>query len=241
VTKLKYYFRKNKVNPIREELKEEYINQINEILKDYRKIVPIISGAFNPPIEKRNEIHSIITRVITAIERITTEKSEYYKRAEEILKKNQDDRNKVVHVIGVLDGLYQDLKAGYLKSFSELIHAEIFSDYIEMAEYLLEEGYKTPAAVITGSTLEEHLRKLCVKNVIGIEIMSKGKFRPKKADGMNSELAKQKIYSKLEQKSVTAWLDLRNKAAHGKYTEYNDNQVKQMIMGVRDFIVRNPA
>ena len=43
---------------------------------------------------------------------------------------------------GVLDGLYQDLKAGYLKSFSELIHAEIFSDYIEMAEYLLEEGYK---------------------------------------------------------------------------------------------------
>ena len=41
--------------------------------------------------------------------------------------------------------------------------------------------------------------------------------------------------------TVTAWLDLRNKAAHGNYSEYNDNQVKQMIMGVRDFIIRNPA
>lgn len=46
---------------------------------------------------------------------------------------------------------------------------------------------------------------------------------------------------KLEQKSVTAWLDLRNKAAHGEYSEYNENQVKQLIIGVRDFIVRNPA
>ena len=26
------------------------------------------------------------------------------------------------------------------------------------------------------------------------------------------------VYSTLDQKSVTAWLDLRNKAAHGKFT-----------------------
>lgn len=71
--------------------------------------------------------------------------------------------------------------------------------------------------------------------------MPSGKLRPKKAEAMNSELAKQGVYSNLEQKSVTAWLDLRNKAAHGKYDEYNKNKVEQMIMGVRDFIVRNPA
>lgn len=229
------------MKPIREELKEKYVNQIKEILEDYKKIVPIISMALHPPTEMRNELHSIITRVITAIERITTKKSEYYIRVEELLKKKEDDRKKVVHVIGVLEGLYRDLEADYLKSFSEIIHADVFSDYIEMAEYLLEEGYKDPAAVITGSTLEEHLRKLCLKNGIDIEIMSKGKLKPKKADAMNSELAKQGVFSKLEQKSVTAWLDLRNKAAHGKYSEYNDTQVKQMNMGVRDIIIRKPA
>ncbi|KKN18289.1 hypothetical protein LCGC14_0957320 [marine sediment metagenome] len=35
---------------------------------------------------------------------------------------------------------------------------------------------------------------------------------------------------------IFGWLDLRNKAAHGKYSEYNENQVKKMIMGVRDYV-----
>ena len=48
-----------------------------------------------------------------------------------------------------------------------------------------------------------------------------GNLRPKKTDRMNSELTKAEAYSKLDQKSVTAWLDLRNKAAHGKYDEYD--------------------
>lgn len=219
-----------------------FIKQIEDILKNYedyqdnkKTIVPSIRG--------NETINNLITRIKAIIKRITGEDSEYYKRIEDIFShyEKQYDHIKLEPLKGVLDALYQDLKAGYLKSFSELIHADIFSDYIEMAEYLLDEGYKDPAAVITGSTLEEHLRKLCIKNGIDIEIMPHGKLKPKKADGMNSDIANKDVYTKLEQKSVTAWLDLRNKAAHGKYSEYNENQVKQMIMGVRDFIIRNPA
>jgi len=223
-------------------IEKAFIQQIEEIQKnyeDYRNNEKVIVNS-----GKRDErINFLITRIKAIVKRITGNDSEYYKRIEEIFVKYDklNDYIKMKPLKGVLDGLYQDLKAGYLKSFSELVHADIFSDYIEMAEYLLEEGYKDPAAVITGSTLEEHLRKLCIKNGIDIETMSRGKLEPKKADRMNGELAKEKVYSKLELKSVTAWLDLRNKAAHGKYDEYNENQVKQMIMGVRDFIVRNPA
>ena len=59
-----------------------------------------------------------------------------------------------------MEGLYKNLNADYLKFMAELIHGEIFSDYLDMAEYLLEEHYKDDAAVIAGSTLEEYLRKL---------------------------------------------------------------------------------
>ena len=45
-------------------------------------------------------------------------------------------------------------------------------------------------------------------------------------------------YTVSEQKQVTAWLDLRNKAAHGKYSEYVKQQVGLMLDGVRDFIFR---
>ena len=140
-------------------------------------------------------------------------------------------------LVGILMALKSDYEAGYLQLIQELIHADIFADFFEMAEYLLEQGFKDPAAVLIGGVLEEHLRKLCNKNSRPITV----KDRPKKADSMNSELAGLKIYGKLEQKSVTAWLDLRNKAAHGKYNEYTYDQVKVMLMSAREFVSRFPA
>ena len=229
------------MNLIREELKENYINQIKEILEDYKKIVPIISTAFQPPTEKRNEIHSIIVRVITAIERITTKKSEYYKMTEELLKKEKDDRHKVVHVIGVLEGLYNDLNADYLKSLSEIIHGDIFSDYLDMSKYLLEEHYYVAAAVIAGVTLEERLRTLCIKNEIDIDLIKPKRNRPKPADTMNADLSKEGVYPKTQQKQITYWLGIRNDAAHGKKDNFTEDQVKLMIIGIRDFIIKYPA
>ncbi len=226
--------------------KEEiFLKQIEEIIKTYTKYVSSLSDTKKSHKFIKGDIlsNALISRIMNAIVRITGKESEYYKQAIDILNNTKINRplERLYRLISVLTGIHEDLKAGYLKSFSELIHADIFSDYIEMAEHLLGEGYKDPAAVITGSTLEEHLRKLCIKNGIDIETIIKGKLKPLKADRLNSELAKEKVYSKLELKNVIAWLDLRNKAAHGKYKEYNDNQVNQMIIGVRDFIVRNPA
>jgi hypothetical protein len=120
----------------------------------------------------------------------------------------------------------------------ELVHADLFADFLEMAHYLLQQGYKDPAAVISGSVLEEHLRKLCQKNSIDV-LKSDGS--PKKADTLNADLSGSNIYPKLDQKNVTAWLDLRNKAAHGHYSEYTKEQVELMLQSVRDFTARCPA
>jgi len=139
--------------------------------------------------------------------------------------------------VGVLRALEIAYARNYLTTVGELLRAELFSDFVEMAQHLLSEGYKDPAAVILGSVLEEHLRQLSIKS--GISIAQDG--RPKRADSMNASLAAQKIYSKLDQKSVTAWLDLRNRAAHGRYHEYNSDQVELALRGVVDFLARNPA
>ena len=137
-----------------------------------------------------------------------------------------------------LDVVVGKFRGGYLQSVIELVHADIFADFLDMAEYLLQQGYKDPAAVVTGSVVEAHLRKLCNKHGIAV-VKSDGSA--KKADALNSELAAGTVYSKLDQKSVTAWLDLRNKAAHGKYDEYTKEQVAVMLQGVRDFASRYPA
>jgi hypothetical protein len=142
---------------------------------------------------------------------------------------------------GVLKAAKQEIVGGWIFTVKGLVSSEIFSDFLEMAEHLLKEGYKDPSAVMIGSVLEEHLRQLCAKHSIDIYKIKNGKPIPKKADLLNSELASAAIYNKLDQKSITSWLDLRNNAAHGKYGEYSKEQVEFMYHGVSNFMMRISA
>ena len=147
--------------------------------------------------------------------------------------------HELLSAIQILKSLRTEIENNWLSSFKGLISAEIFTDFFEMAEHLLENDYKDAAAVIIGSVLEEHLRQLASKNKIDITFEKDGELIPKKVDRINNDLAASVVYNKLDQKNITAWLDLRNKAAHGKYTEYEIGQVRIMFSGVSDFISRN--
>ena len=142
------------------------------------------------------------------------------------------------HGVGVLRAIQEQISGGWLETTKGLVTAEVFADFIEMAEHLLDEGYKDPAAVVVGSVLEEHLRQLCLSAGIPIEDVTTTRVQPHKADRLNIDLAKTGKYTKLDQKQITAWLDLRNKAAHGKYLDYSTEQVALMLAGVRDFLAR---
>ena len=154
---------------------------------------------------------------------------------------NSPYRESIFHLmlskVGALQALRRDYDAGYLSSVQSLVRAEVFADFLEMAEHLLKQGYKDPCAVLVGGVLEDHLRSLCQGR--GIPLQMSGK--PKKADSMNNDLASAGVYSKLDQKNVTAWLDLRNKAAHAQYGEYNHDQVQNLLIGVREFAARIAA
>ncbi len=226
------------INP---NLKADFLNQIDELKKEFNilKVSARYDDLSDLPIDR---IISLRTRIVTSIIRITGRTSEYYMKIKDINDRiDIHDYDKLKYFMGPLDALYQDIQNDYIKTLSELIHGDVFSDYLDMAEYLLNESYKDAAAVIAGSTLEEHLRKLCQKSGISTQIQVTSGLKPKKADVMNSDLVKQNIYTKSEQKQVTAWLGIRNDAAHGNYGNYTDKKVKLLIMGLRDFFIRNPT
>ncbi len=137
--------------------------------------------------------------------------------------------------IQILLAIKKEVDNGWILSVKELLSSQIFADFLEMAEHLLEQGYKDASAVMIGSVLEGHLKFLSEKHNIDLTVIRNGESIPKKADTLNADLRKADIYNALRQKSVTAWLDLRNKAAHGQYTEYSLDQVKLMYSGVLDF------
>lgn len=152
-----------------------------------------------------------------------------------VSKATPDDTNKG---IGIIKAAKQEIEGGWLFTIKGIVSAEIFSDQLEMAYYLLDENYKDPAAVLIGCVLEEHLRQLSKKHNISTVREKDGKPFPKKADLLNSELASANVYNKLDQKSITSWLDLRNKAAHGNFGDYSKEQVEIVYQGVANFISR---
>ncbi|MEU1307258.1 hypothetical protein [Streptomyces shenzhenensis] len=174
-------------------------------------------------------------RIEAAILRLTTEGSVYHER----LKKGSDKGNglRLLHNINVLLALREDLRAGWIDTVVELVHADTYSDFLQMADGLLSKGYKDAAAVITGTALEVHVRALCIKNNVTTAVAG----RPKKADTMNADLKKACVYDGLQQKEVTTWMALRNSAAHGDYGDYDHAQVRRFLDGVEAFMKKFPA
>ncbi len=218
-------------------LKDIALKQIDSAIAAYRDMRKM-SEYEDCSDQPEPDVTALITTMCSTIERFAPPNSNYVHDMRALVKEAGPGNSYLVpHVAGILISLQTAYQNDYLASVVELVHADLFADFIEMAGYLLDQGFKDPAAVIVGSVLEEHLRQLCVK--VGIPVETGGK--PKKADTLNGELATQSVYSKLDLKSVTAWLDLRNKAAHGKYSEYTRDQVAVMLQGVREFIARVPA
>lgn len=186
-----------------------------------------------------SELTHNTTRAMALLERFASS-SRYLQAANEPFDQGLDSSSSSTFttVAAALSAFRSDVQAGYLKTLEELIHADLFADFLEMATELRAKGFKDAAAVIAGSVLEEHLRKLA--GASGLQT-AKSSGEPLKASVLNASLAKAGTYNKLVEKSVTAWLGVRNSAAHGKYDEYDDAQTEALIRDVRNFLIRYPA
>jgi len=138
----------------------------------------------------------------------------------------------VSDVTGILKAVESDIESGMLSNFKSLAQAEVFADFLEMAEHLLDGGYKDAAAVILGAVLEDSLRKIAEANDIST-VGSNGK--PLTLDPLNTAVTKQGVYGPLVQKQITSWASLRNDAAHGHFEKYDKSQVKHMLLFVQKF------
>lgn len=172
-----------------------------------------------------------LTSCLSLFGRVFGEQGAHYQRLKEQFPSYPKWQN-VDQAFGVLLAAKEDFESESLFSLKQLIEAELFDEFLEQSEHLLSAGYFQPAAVIAGSVLEDGLRKLCVAN--GIPLPDHPKL-----DWMNSELAKKGAYTKLLQKKITSFADIRNSAAHGKWTEFEESDVEAMVRDIRDFMAKH--
>jgi hypothetical protein len=134
--------------------------------------------------------------------------------------------------IGILKALKEDIEQGYLTNIKNLVIAEVFSDFLDMAEHLLENGYKDPAASLIGAVLEDGLRKIAEKNNISVK-------HDDNISSLNQKLADKGVYNRLVQRQIQVWETIRNSADHGKFNDYKLDDVKSMLEGVKKFLTEH--
>ena len=135
--------------------------------------------------------------------------------------------------VGILKGLIEDLKQNFLEKVQDLVIAEVFTDFLDTASYLLDNGYKDPAAFLAGTVLENGLKKIAKKNNISIQ---RKHGREDGIGSLNKKLSQKQIYNELKRRSIHTWKEIRDNAAHGKFNEYNKNDVKTMVEGINGFL-----
>ena len=158
------------------------------------------------------------------------ENSPYYKNFNEEVKTAFS--SDVDHGIGILKALKEDLELGYLTSVKSLVSAEIFTDFIEMAQHLLGNNYKDSTASLVGAVLENGLKQIAQKNNVDV----------KSGDdigSLNTKIADKEIYNRLVQKQIQAWKAIRDSADHGKFSDYKKEDVEAMLSGVQRFLTEN--
>jgi hypothetical protein len=160
------------------------------------------------------------------------------KQQVDVLTKANGEKPKVQSALGVLEALRDDFEKGFLDDLAVKIEAELAADYMGQAENLLKEGQTgkfdhVPAAVLAGAVLEKGLRTLCGQQNIPT---ATPKGEAKTLNPLIDDLRKTGLYNELKAKQLRSWADIRNKAAHGQFDEFNRKDVEQMIQGVTNFL-----
>jgi hypothetical protein len=192
-----------------------------------------IGGGSYWTIDDEREQRRLHVRCLAALDRFTQPNSAYRRHVEDM-----KDPSWVTDLADVLAALRDDYREGAMRPVTELVNAALFDDFLEMATELADKGFHGPAAVLAGSVLEEHVRKLAEKSEIAIR---DDRDRPKSVELLGTELVKQGVISEPRRKLLAGWYGQRTEGAHGRFENVVPEEVPRMIEGIRDFIASNPA
>lgn len=134
-------------------------------------------------------------------------------------------------VLGSLKSIRDSLDDGLLVGFEDIVYAEAFSDLMEQAEHLYEQGYFLASGVLLRAILEERLKKLRQRNGC-----LPGKARPTIND-YNQNLYAGKVYDKITFKHVDSMAAVGNAAAHND-PQLNKQEVKRLLRDLSAFLTR---
>jgi hypothetical protein len=134
--------------------------------------------------------------------------------------------------IGILRAAKADIDGGWLTAVTTLVAAEVFTDFLDMADHLLSTNYFQPAASLIGAVLEDSMRRLAINHNIPLDAKET-------LNTLDVKLRKGNVYNMLESRQIDVWREVRNNADHAKWGEFTKKDVTEMLAGVRGFLAKH--
>ena len=180
------------------------------------------------------------TQVINLLERVLPAKSTLRKRVGVFLELRNSAPN-ADEILSTLTATESDFDNGMFDDIEKQIEASISVNYLGQAEMLVRDSDNIsnshiPAAVLAGVVLEKNLRTLCLKNNPQISLKKAG-GKDKTLNSLINDLKATSVLNEIYAKQLRAWADIRNAAAHGRFTEFSKEQVAAMIEGINQFLL----
>ena len=133
------------------------------------------------------------------------------------------------HYLSVLKALKEELDGAYLQGIESLVTRDMLSTILEEAKILMRAKYKDAAAVYCRVVLETAVKRFSDKNKITYA-------KNDKLGAISEKLKTRGLLTLPEWRQIQAWTDVGNSAAHGKFADYSEIDVQNMLNGIETFI-----
>jgi hypothetical protein len=178
-----------------------------------------------------------LSKVENIIETTFGKNSSQFRRNEELSSGKTHLPTQIKKIVGLLRGGLSDLEGGFLVSQEFLIAGEIYATVLERAkDYFYKLKDKDVAAILGRTVLEDGLKRMARQEGLDFTKKQGSQERAKTASDFNNELKKKGRYQEPQRSSIQAWLALGNSAAHSKFDDYDDDEVKNMLEGIEHFL-----
>jgi hypothetical protein len=189
--------------------------------------------SYNDTIWIEGQYHEWRLASLSLIENLFGAESRFFTayRLPEWFNVNDETKAAINKSLAAMRAARSEIEFGPLPHVESLVSAEIFEDFLSMAEHLLDQHYVPVVPSLVGAVLEDGLRKICREREHNVQVKESDNLA-----SLNTKLFDAKVYSALVRKKIDVWTMLRNNADHGKFESNLEEDVRQMLEGVRQFL-----
>lgn len=154
----------------------------------------------------------------------------YLKHIERVV---SDDRGVLINmsveeIAQTLRNLLDDAKAGLVGSIENQAMGLAFDNFLDHAEEYLKREMKNEAGVLAGVVFEDAIRRIASNAQL--------EQRGAKVDNLISELVRLGILSEIKAKRARAAANVRTKASHAQWDEFDSRDVEATISFTQELI-----